>query len=38
VPAGDLDPTMPVSWTFTDYLESKDTAIERIKQEISMTW
>jgi hypothetical protein len=38
VPAGDLDPTMPVSWTFTDYLESKDTAIERIKHEISMTW
>ena len=30
VAAGDLDPTIPVSWSFADYLEGKDTAVERI--------
>jgi hypothetical protein len=35
VAAGDLDPTVPVSWSFADYLEGKDTALERILQIIA---
>jgi hypothetical protein len=31
---GNLDPTMPVSWKFADYLEGKDTAVERIMETI----
>jgi hypothetical protein len=32
VAAGDLQPTLPVSWSFADYVEGKDTAIEKIMQ------
>jgi hypothetical protein len=35
VSAGNLDPTMPVSWRFADYLEGKDTAVERIMETIN---
>jgi hypothetical protein len=34
VPAGDLAPTVPLSWSFDDYLAGRDTAIERIRQLI----
>jgi hypothetical protein len=29
VAAGPLDPTIPVSWSFADYLEGRDTVVER---------
>lgn len=34
VAAGDLVPQLPVSWSFADYLEGRDTAIEKIMQLI----
>jgi hypothetical protein len=30
VAAGDLKPTIPVSWSFADYVAGKDTAVETI--------
>jgi len=34
VAAGDLTPTMPVAWSFADFLEGKDTALETIMQRL----
>ncbi|MEX0902288.1 MAG: hypothetical protein WDZ76_06125 [Pseudohongiellaceae bacterium] len=34
VAAGDLDPTLPISWSFTDYLAGRDTAVEAVRDQI----
>jgi len=35
VAAGDLDPTVPVSWSFADYLAGRDTVLERVMRIIA---
>jgi hypothetical protein len=37
VAAGSLDPTIPVSWSFTDYVAGKDTVLEEVLQIIAAT-
>ena len=35
VAAGSLQPMIPVSWSFADYLDGRDTAVEKIMQTIA---
>lgn len=37
VAAGNLKPTLPVAWSFADYREGKDTALEAIMEVIAAT-
>jgi hypothetical protein len=35
VAAGDLDPTIPVTWPFGDYLRGRDASVDRVLQLIA---